>query len=235
MKHFIDAHCHFNQAAFAGYSGPGHFICNSVTTDDWGPIIAAATKDKCIHPAIGLHPWHVCGANSSCLDELRRLLTENPSVMVGEIGLDAARDNLPVQCDMFAAQYLIAAEMKRSAHTHCVRAWDKMLHFFKALPTPPVVVAHRFSGNANILASACAISDSIYFSYRDVDAARLGHVVAQTPMDRILVETDGAAPDMEKIRDAISNIAQIHGKTFTDMADIIYDNSLRVINNGQTA
>lgn len=235
MEHFVDAHCHFNRDAFADYAGAGRFICNAVTMDDWEPLAAVARADARISVALGVHPWHVMGNTAEWTDTLRQMLAANPHAAVGEIGLDATRDNPDAQCNAFTAQYLIAADMGRAVHIHCVRAWDKMLHLLKTLPRPPVIVAHRFSGNTDILRALCAMSDNIYFSYRDVSVPRTRDAVAETPVHRILVETDGFAPAPAAIAHTISDIAQIRGMSAADMADIIYDNSLRVINNGQIA
>lgn len=235
MERFIDAHCHYNRDAFANYRGAGRFICNAVDNSDWGILLNAAARDSRICVALGLHPWRVSDMTPGWADELRRLLLENTTAMVGEIGLDAARDNFSMQLEAFVLQYRLAAELRRTANIHCFRAWDKMLHILKTAPMPPVVVSHRFSGNAQILASAQKMSDNIYFSFMAGDIFRQREVILQTPLFRILVETDGATPSPAKIQDAITQIAQIHGKSVTDMADIIYTNSLRVINNGQTA
>lgn len=235
MKQFVDAHCHYNADAFAYYAGAGHFICNAVDAGDWETLLLASRRNPHIHIALGLHPWYVADAAPNWANDLRRILIENQTAMVGEIGLDASRDNMPAQYDAFVMQYRMAADLSRTAHIHCVHAWDKMLHVFKTLLIPPAVVAHRFSGNLQILSSAINISDHIYFSYRDADIKRMRDIIAATPHTRILVETDGRAPDGEQINAAISKIAQIHGKSVTDMSDIIYNNSLRVINNGQIA
>ena len=235
MELFVDAHCHFNRAAFSDYTGAGRFICNAVTMEDWEPLAAVARADTRISVALGVHPWHIAGLHTGWTDALRRMLGENPHAAVGEIGLDATHDNPDAQCNAFIAQYLIAADMGRAAHIHCVRAWDKMLHLLKTLPRAPVIVAHRFSGNTHILRALCAMSDNIYFSYRDVSGPRTRDAVAETPLHRILVETDGFAPAPAAIARTISDIAQIRGMSAADMANIIYDNSLRVVNNGQIA
>lgn len=235
MKPFIDAHCHFNRIAFDAYPGPGRFICNAVNMSDWGPLVAAAGSNTRIVAALGLHPWHIDTAPIGWIDVLGQMLTDNPHAMVGEIGLDAMHDNISQQCDAFKAQYLMAVDMNRPVNIHCVHAWDKMLHLLKILPSAPVIVAHRFSGNVNILRAACDISDNIYFSYRDISGTRVRNAVAQTPLSRILVETDGFAPAPDIIHNTISAIAQIQGKSTADMSDIIYNNSLQVINNGQIA
>lgn len=233
MEHFIDAHCHYNAAAFAGYAGPGQFICNAVDVADWA--VLTAVTNSWIHIALGVHPWHVNETATQWADELQRLLIKNPHAMVGEIGLDASRDDIAAQYDAFIVQYRIAAKLGRAVHIHCVRAWDKMLHALKTVDAPPIIVAHRFAGNAQILNAAMHISDNIYFSYRDADIDRMHDTVMATPLSRILVESDAAKPEEAGIMAAILKIAQIHGKSVTDVSDIIYNNSLRVINNGQIA
>lgn len=234
MEDFVDAHCHFDAHAFAEYAGAGCFICNGTHPGDWGALMHGVVGNAYIIPALGLHPWYVDTAPTDWAARLREMLVAHQNAMVGEVGLDRSRGNMDAQYSVFVTQYKMAAQLGRPIHIHCVRAWDIMLHVIKTLPRPPVIVAHRFSGTPGTIAALCRITDNIYFSYRAATGPRTRAAIAATPLSRILVETDGNAPAPDKIADTIREIASVRGLATSEMADIIYENSLRVIKNGQT-
>jgi len=236
MQRFIDAHCHYDAAAFKGYSGAGRFICNAVCEGDWKVLTDASRNDTKIIPAIGVHPWHADAPASGWDLRLDDILCQNPDVMVGEIGLDRARGDFERQYIVFKIQMAIAARRHRAVHLHCVRAWDFVLDVLKHACQPPVIVAHRFSGSVETMRDLMRITgDRVFFSYKDAATPRMRRIVSMTPPEHVLVETDGFAPMPEQIFQTVANIADIMGTPPDIMADKIYENTMRVIKNGQTA
>ena len=226
MPKYIDAHCHFNPAADYGVG----FVCNSTRPADWNAIVDAAARVPAIYPCIGVHPWYVADTN---LSQMADVLAAHPNVMVGEIGIDRTRDNFDLQCEIFIVQMELAAKYNRTAHVHCVRAWDVMLNILKNIShLPPKIVFHEFGGGADV-ARALLRHNNVYFSYGPRAVAKIQERIADVPMDKILVETDGNDPQNapEILSRTVENIAQIKSMDAGGCADIIYDNTIRVITN----
>ena len=104
MPVYFDAHAHLQnmvdlkkallKAETAQIQG---IICNATHEDDWGKVIELSKTYSNIHVCLGVHPWFLGSLKKGWEARLERLLKENPSYMVGEIGLDKVRaDQDPV-------------------------------------------------------------------------------------------------------------------------------------------
>ena len=69
----------------------------------------------------------------------------------------------------------------------------------------------------------------MYFSYGPREIANPARIL-ETPRNRILAETDSANPS--NIVDVIDKIADILHVDRAEMADIIYDNTMRMLKHG---
>lgn len=234
---YIDAHCHLdaqcgNCADFAPVVG---FVFNSAARVDWGAVVDIAAHCKCAYACAGLHPWNIADATDGWDTELRDILINHPAFMVGEIGLDRARPDFFTQENVFLRQFDLAAQLRRGVQIHCVRAWDKMLRIFATHAMPPVVVAHSFRGGAEIIKAAMKHAN-IYFSYSGATSARERESIAAAPIDRILIESDSVPTEsIVKLPQIATEIAKIKAVADNEMVDILYNNTLRMIKDGQTA
>ncbi len=243
MVKYIDAHCHIGECMTPDsicrlHTDPrivGH-ICNSSEYGDWDAMRQIAMKPG-IYPCIGVHPWHIESALTDWDAQMENILSENPSFMVGEIGLDKLRPDFARQTEFFVRQIDIAYKYNRVAHVHCVGAWDKILEIFKMRngKIPPAIVAHSFAGSPQIIEQT-ADRYNVYFSYSpaifDTARARIRECAAETPQNRILAESDGDLADAARVIDVINQIAKIRGVAMANMADVIYNNTMEIINNG---
>lgn len=235
MPKYIDAHCHFNP--HADYSVHGDVvgvICNSTRQSDWVAIISAAARVPEILPCVGIHPWYVADMSPDWGSHMSDILAAHPNVMVGEIGLDRSRGDFDAQRELFVLQMELAAKYNRTAHIHCVRAWDVIQGVLKNMPhMPPKTVFHEFGGGADI-AQALMRYDNVYFSYGPRAVRQTPERIADIPMDRILIETDSYNPQTaaEILSHNVSVIAQIKSMDAGLCADIIYENTTRIITNG---
>jgi Tat protein secretion system quality control protein TatD with DNase activity len=158
---------------------------------------------------------------------LRALLLAHPTACVGEIGLDkisAERDaaaaaapqqgsaSTPTQpapsgaglyaaqLDAFNFQLDLAAELKRPAIIHCVRAPGPLLDTFAARPIdryPPAVYMHGFTGSGELAASLLRLSKGrgarFYFGVGTATTGTLktcDALLKALPRDRVVVESD---------------------------------------------
>ncbi len=232
---YIDAHCHFDKSAPAPKLTPvGRFICNAVLESDW-PELQTLPSDL-YSVAYGVHPWHAAAAAPGWDARLCDILTQNPGAMVGEIGLDKLRPDFDIQCAAFRRALEIAHDMARTAHIHCVRAWDVMLAEIARTP-PPVIVMHGFYASPEIVSSLLR-RGNVYFSYGPAvlrhATPRMAACIRATPDDRFLAESDATPAESASLMPSVvRTIAQIKSIDNKTMSDIIYSNSLQVISNGQ--
>lgn len=235
MEKYIDAHCHINIGDVIPRGGTvAKFICNATMESDWRTLVEYHKSESNIYICLGLHPWYVAGASDDWDLRLRNLLMQNPSFMVGEIGLDRARENFDVQKSVFIRQFEMAAQLNRVVHLHCVRAWDEILHILKSCAgkLPPVIIAHAYSGTPDLIDELIHKSN-MYFSYSAVHNDKVRNCILKTPINRILVESD-SAPQMTqmKIPEIASEIAKIKSVDKMELSHILYENTLQAIQNG---
>lgn len=243
MQKYINAHCHlqnFNNVAqvlqnaeFVGIYG---FISDAASVNDWEKLLELKKKYENVHVGIGIHPWYINEYSESVLEYMRNILKNNPDIMVGEIGLDKLHPDMKTQEDIFIKQLILAAEFNRSAHIHCVGAWDRLLHILKGLreKVPHLMVLHGFAGSVEISRSLLR-EYNVFFSFSPVInnwKSRL-NVIKEMPLDRVLVESDDANPDV--ILEVVKKIAEVLGLSVAQVADAIYDNSQRFLKDGQAA
>lgn len=243
MQKYINAHCHlqnFNNVAqvlqnaeFVGIYG---FISDAASVNDWEKLLELKKKYENVHVGIGIHPWYINEYSESVLEYMRNILKNNPDIMVGEIGLDKYKADIKKQESIFETQLGLACEFNRSVHIHCVGAWDRLLHILKGLreKVPHLMVLHGFAGSVEISWSLLR-EYNVFFSFSPVInnwKSRL-NVIKEMPLDRVLVESDDANPDV--ILEVVKKIAEVLGLSAAQVADVIYDNSQRFLKDGQAA
>ena len=130
MKKFIDAHCHLFDCDLPDNIGA---IVNATNPAEWRAVIECAHKNPSVFGAIGVHPWCVADLADGWDAQLRNLLTENPDIMIGEIGLDKHKPDMDAQMDVFVRQLEIAADLGRGVHVHCVGAWTGCLRYSRRI------------------------------------------------------------------------------------------------------
>lgn len=83
---------------------------------------------------IGIHPWYVNSLNDGWESRMENLLSENPHLKVGEIGLDHYKSKLApklLQEQVFRTQIRIALKFNRFMNIHCVSAFGKVLKILR--------------------------------------------------------------------------------------------------------
>ncbi len=222
MPKYIDAHCHTETVPTVGA------IVNAAQITDWGRVTDLAVDG--VFGAVGVHPWYISGLPTDWLIKLRDVLVANPCLHVGEIGLDKYKPNMELQISVFKGQLLLAHELGRGVSIHCVGAWERMAHILKMSQNklPQFILAHGYNGPINQI-QKFADSYNMYFSYGPREIANPARIL-ETPHNRILAETDSANPS--NIVDVVNAIADILHVDRTEMADIIYDNTMRMLNHG---
>ncbi len=225
----IDAHSHIDYITHNLQPDVVGTICCTTNEAEWTVLQNQISGDKNLYGAFGVHPWFVTDINGDFEKRLECILESNDSFMVGEIGLDKHKPDMDKQIELFQKQLDVAIKLKRAVFLHCVGAWDKILHILKQYKKSelPIIVAHAFNGSDEILKKLIE-NYNVLFSFGKIDKPQEINRIQQIPTDKILVESD-AKPDVILL-DTINKISNIKNKS--DISDIIYNNTSKVLNNG---
>lgn len=228
----IDAHTHIDYITCDVQPGVDGIICCAAKEDDWQKIIDLMKNDVHVYGAFGIHPWFVNDVVLGWEKRLIQLLQTNSNYMVGEIGLDKYKPDMEKQLEVFIKQFDISVKLKRIVFLHCVGAWDKILYIFKQYKKSelPIIVIHNFNENEQILARLLQY-ENMFFSLSKNSVYGKNCRIEQIPLNKILVETDGKKDVL--LKDIIMKLSEI--KNDANISNIIYDNTKRVLKNGQTA
>jgi TatD DNase family protein len=177
-------------------------VCSCGTQpDDWLETAAVAQQSLpfIIVPGFGVHPWYVQSLPDNWKEKLALFFDQYPTAVVGEIGLDGIRDNIPAEAQepIFRWQLEFAARIHRPVVLHGARAWGRLVEMLKPYAHDiPGFVAHSFGGSAEILKEILKMGGYVSFSGTvcNANATKVRLAATETPASHLLVETD--APDL---------------------------------------
>ena len=198
-----------------------------------------------IYATVGVHPHHVNELVDGDYRRLRELALSPGVVAYGEIGLDYAKEYspAPMQRDHFAAQVELAVELGLPLIIHDREAHADTLAILREVGKLPVGgVMHCFSGDAALAEEVLELG--LYISITGVvtfkTAATLREAVARTPLERLLLETDGPflAPvpyrgkrnEPAHIPLIAARIAELKGCSIAEVAQVTTANARRLFN-----
>lgn len=202
----LDSHCHLVDAALtnevgdilrrAKQAGIAHFFCNATREDDWERIAALSRRNPEVIAFLGIHPWWSDTATGGWEERLAHLLQQTPAG-VGETGLDKqCHVDFSKQEKVFCAQLELASTLQRPLVIHCVKAWGRALELLEARrksATLPPMMVHSFSGSVETLRRLIQLDCYLSFSCRVITNDRLHPCLRETPLDRLLLESDAPA------------------------------------------
>jgi len=203
-----DAHNHLQDERFGGRQaelvadaereGVVCMVVNGSSEADWPQVRDLARRFPIVLPSFGYHPWYVGERTPDWLTNLRHILDETPGAVIGEIGLDRWKPDLPYegQEEVFSAQLALAAERDLPVSIHCLQAWGRLHDLLRSGPRPACgFLLHSYGGPAEMVAPLAKLG--AYFSfpgyYLHERKARQRETFKHVPPDRLLTETD--APD----------------------------------------
>ena len=202
-----DAHNHLQDTRFnapekliAEAAGVGvvRMVVNGACEEDWPLVKQLAGKFPMVLPSFGYHPWYLHERTARWQERLAEFLNVTPGAVIGEIGLDRWRPELPYegQEEVFVWQLRLAAERNVAASIHCLQAWGRMHELLRATPRPARgFLLHSYGGPKEMVAPLAKLG--AYFSFPGYfmheRKARQREAFAAVPLNRLLIETD--APD----------------------------------------
>lgn len=144
----------------------------------------------------GIHPHEAEGYDSAVADTIRERAADPRILAVGEIGLDYFYDHADrgVQCEVFEAQLQLAVELDLPVVIHTREADDDtraiLRNFSASLASRGVI--HSFTSSLE-LAEFC-LADGYMLGFNGITtfnrADNVREVVAATPLEQLLLETD---------------------------------------------
>lgn len=204
---YIDAHCHLEAETYAAELpdviaraeaiGMSHFIAVGATRGVLGAqeAVALAEQRANVFATCGIHPHDALQATEANVELIAQLAKHPKVVGIGEIGLDYYYDNSPkeVQQSVFKTFLRLAQTLDlpvmlhiRDAHADCWQILDEvglprrggMVHCFTAGPDEA----------KEYLARGMYLSIPGVITFKNADPLRAA--VAETPLDRLFIETD---------------------------------------------
>ncbi len=207
---FVDSHCHLDYPelsddleatlAHGKNAGVGHMLTISVDMDKTQRIQAIADSHPHIHATFGIHPHEAERTlKEYSLDDLKKALrveAAKPKVVgFGETGLDYYYMHSPKepQQESFQAHIEAALELDLPLVVHTRDAEEDTIQFLKEFGQGKVRgLIHCFSGTDYLAREALDLG--FYISVSGIitfnKAEEIRKVIADVPMERLLIETD---------------------------------------------
>jgi TatD DNase family protein len=203
----FDSHVHLDAAEFdadraqvlaeARRCGVAEMLIPAISAAGWEPLRVLCESEPGLHPAYGLHPLFLKQHRDTDLDSLRRWLSSHEACALGECGLDFSDDSLDRerQLHFLRAQLQLAREFELPLILHARGAFEQVIVELEKFGGQLRGVVHSFSGS---LVQAkrlwkigffLGIGGPVTYSR----ARRLRRIVAEMPIEFLLLETD--APD----------------------------------------
>lgn len=210
---FIDTHCHLNFSRFdqdrdqvvhrAAEAGVPVIINPAIDLPSSRQAIQLAERYPGVYAMVGVHPNESGHFDSQVLAQLRQLASHPKVVAIGEIGLDYYRDRVDHdwQRKALESQLVLAAELDLPVVIHCrdahadlrdvLRKWVPGAQ--KARSEGAILgVLHAYAGDLEMAHEAFAwdlvLSLGGPVTFRN--ARQLHDLVAQLPLQRLMLETD---------------------------------------------
>lgn len=145
--------------------------------------------------SLGIHPWYI--QQQDWQAGLAKIVDvgDAPNLLaIGECGLDKCIDTpMALQIEVFSRQIELAEALGKPLIVHCVRAFNEMLDLKKSLAPNQPWILHGFTGKPaqgkQLLRQGCYLSFGKALLH---EGGHVGRTLAETPIDRIFLETDAA-------------------------------------------
>ena len=201
----IDTHTHLDDAKYdhdreamiarAREAGVEAFVTIGCDLKTSRSAVALADQYPFVYASVGVHPHEVRHISDGWYDEFRRLAQSQKVIAYGEIGLDYHYNHSSPtdQRDRFREQIQLARELNLPVIIHTREAQEETITILKEEKASEVGgVFHCFSGDAWLAKDALDLG--FYLSFSGIltfqNATMLREIAKNTPLDRILIETD---------------------------------------------
>lgn len=251
----FETHAHYDDEQFAGDRGellaqlPSLGIRKVIdvasTIDSIDQCVELAHTYDHVYAAVGVHPSELTGMDESVIDHMRELAAWEKTVAIGEIGLDyyweKHADEQQNQRDWFVRQMELAHEVSLPVIIHSRDAAEdtySLMRDIRAQEIPGVIHCYSYSPEM----AREYVKMGYYIGVGGVvtfkNAKKLVRTVAETPIERILLETDspylapephrGRRNDSRELVYVVDKIAQIKDLTPEEVEAVTWENAQRL-------
>jgi TatD DNase family protein len=251
---FTDTHTHMDSKSFdedrhealmRAYHAGVTRIVNVGFNRETIPTTLQLTRDyDFVYAAVGWHPQDAKDMTPEDLQELEELCKLPKVVAIGEIGLDYYWDTSPkdVQQLVFREQIRLAKKIRKPIIIHNRDAHQDILTILKEENASEVGgIMHCFSGSWET-AKTC-LDMNFYISFGGPvtfkNAKQPKEVLAQVPLDRLLIETDapyltphpyrGKRNETDYVRLVAETAAEIKGISLEELARATTANAITLL------
>ncbi|MEF3306531.1 TatD family hydrolase [Paenibacillus sp. GYB003] len=248
-----DTHTHLNVRQFdadrddvierARQNGVSRIINIGFNRETIPSSIELTERYEFIYSTVGWHPQDAIDMKADDLDWIEELCAKDKVVAIGEIGLDYYWDTSPkdVQHRVFREQIRLARRLGMPISIHNRDAHHDVVQLLREEKAEDVGgVMHCFSGSWET-AKLC-LDMNFYISFGGPitfkNAKQPKDVLAQVPLDRLLLETDapyltphphrGKRNETGYVRLVAEAAAEIKGMSLEEIARITSDNATRL-------
>ena len=232
--------------------GVERMVVLGVYQSNWQRMWDLVQTDSQLHAAFGLHPVYLNEHRPEHVLELEQWLSRlagHPQLCaVGEIGLDYFLPELDRngQQQLFEAQLQLAADFKLPALLHVRRSHAQVIATLKRFKLQRGGIVHAFAGSREEAREYIKLGFKLGLGGAATwpQALRLRKVIADLPLDAIVLETD--APDMapamypnqrnspQHLPDICRALAELMGISAEQLADATTANACEVFGWPQT-
>lgn len=253
----FDTHCHLNDDELyvridevieaAKNRGVNRFLVVGYDKKSSLRAIEIAEKYPCCYAAIGFHPTEIFDVTDEDYEEVMKNVNHPKVVAIGEIGLDYHWIKDPIQRELekewFIKQIDFANEHHLPISIHNRESNEDCFNILKEHRPLYGAILHCYSGSAEMMEELVKF-DNFYISlggpvtFTNAKTPKL--VAEDVPLERLLIETDspyltphphrGEKNEPKHICLVLDEIARLKNMSKKHLEDVIYKNSLRVLN-----
>ncbi|MFP4623208.1 MAG: TatD family hydrolase [Gemmatimonadota bacterium] len=244
---YFDSHCHLTDARFEGEADAAAERARAAGVDRF-VLIASDEEDALsardlaaalgVWSTAGIHP-HAATRTATGFPRVREFVAEPGVVAVGETGLDYYYDNSPrrTQRESFERHLELAADTGKPVVVHSRDADDDTIALVRSAGESVRGVLHCFAGGPSLFEAGVEAGWYVSFSglitFRSYGTKDL---VAETPADRLLIETDapylapvphrGKRNEPAYVVEVARAVAELRGETLEAVAERTTRNAL---------
>ena len=243
---FSDSHCHLD-----GYQSEllpqvleqarakhvDIIVSMGMTLESSADTIRLAQSYEGVLAGVGIHPWNAIPPTDAVRRQLRELATQGQVVVIGEIGLDYARnpETKETQKELLRYELSLARETGLLVNIHCREAHQDMMDILRQERGAELKgIIHGFSGDEAALRDWLDLGFYVSIGRRVAasdETPSLQAAVREVPLDRLLTETDagGRSPGPAEVVPVVQKLASLRGATDEEIANTATANLTRIL------